>query len=330
MQITIQQIHLTLRRSRAALRAFLPWATLIVLAASAAAPGPWAARAAEPEITARVNGQPVTRAELQRVLADPLARRLLEQKLGVKDPDSRELDRLALQNLIHRRLLLQEADRRKFTVRDQELDQALTALRSRFTDLQSLGVWMEERGLDDRSLLDTVRAQVLMSRVWAALVKEVRPNEKEVQDYYEAHEEDLIIGEEVRLRIIAVQSSAAAQEILVALRKGENFGRLARQRSLGTLASKGGDTGWVDPLTLQQPLRQAVARLSEGEASRPLQTGDDEFLIVGLQERRPLQAKSLDAARPEIEQRLLAAKQQEFFETWLAEQEKKSKIKVLL
>jgi len=99
---------------------------LIVLVAGAGASlglsGAWSA---EPEVVARVNGEPVTRSELQRILADPVTRRQLQQELGVSEPDSKELDRLALQKLISRRLVLQEAGRRNFTVTERELDQAL-------------------------------------------------------------------------------------------------------------------------------------------------------------------------------------------------------------
>jgi hypothetical protein len=62
----------------------------------------------------------------------------------------------------------------------------------------------------------------------------------------------------------------------------------------------------------------------------PLQKSADEFLIVGLEGRRPLRAKSLAEARSGIEQRLLAPKQQETIQKWLKDQEKKSKIELFL
>jgi hypothetical protein len=69
-------------------------------------------------------------------------------------------------------------------------------------------------------------------------------------------------------------------------------------------------------------------KLKPGEVGGPFEKGPAEFLIVGLQDRRPLRAKSMAEARPEIERRLLSAKQQEAVQAWLAEQEKKSKIEV--
>jgi hypothetical protein len=70
--------------------------------------------------------------------------------------------------------------------------------------------------------------------------------------------------------------------------------------------------------------------LKVGDIGGPVQKAEGEFLLVGLEGRRPVRAKSLAAARPEIEQHLLAIKQQEAIQAWLTGQEKKSKIEVFL
>jgi len=288
-----------------------------------------ARRSAEADTVARVNGEPVTRAELQGVLADPLTRGRLQRELGVEEPNREELDRLALRVLIKRRLMLQEAGRRNLTVTEQELDKGITALRGRFKDLRGFGAWMQEQGLNDNSLFETVRAEMLAARVRAALVQEVRVTGEQVEEYYEVHKKELKTEGEVRLRIIAVKDKTAADEILTELKNGEDFTVLARKRSLGMRAAQGGDTGWVKPQALAPPLRKAVAALKAGEAGGPLQIGA-ESLIVGLVGRRSAQTMSLAEARPEIEKRLVSKKQQETIQAWLTEQEQKSKIEVFL
>ncbi len=279
-------------------------------------------------IVARVNGEPVTRAQLERLLANPREHYLLVQELGVQDPDPKELDRLAVRKLIHRRLILHEGARRNLIVTDKDLDQALTSLRRRFTDLKSFGMWMKQEGLDDQSLFESTRAEMLAARVRAALVEGVRVSEEQAKEYYQAHKDDLKT-EEAWLQIIVVKDAAAAAEIQAALRKGDDFGRLARQRSVGLRGARGGDAGWVDVETLWPPMRQAVSALKPGEAIGPLQRGE-EFLIVRLEERRPGRTKTLAEARPEIERRVLSETQEEVVRAWLTEQEKTSRIEVFL
>lgn len=283
---------------------------------------------ADVAVVARVNGDPVTRAQFDRMVANPLTLQQAQRELGVKEPDRKELERLAMRKLVHLRLLVQEADRRKINVTRKELDEAITALRRRFDDLKDFGAWVKEQGLNDPELFETVRTDMLAERVTAVLVEGVSVTEEQAQQYFEAHRDDLIIGAEVRLRIIAVSDKAEAEEMMAAVRKGVPFDRLARRRSMGRLAAKGGDTGWVDFQALPSPLREAAVELKPGEVGGPLEKDPGEFLIVGLQDRRPVRAKSLVEARPEIERRLLPEKRREVVQEWLAEQEKKAKIEI--
>jgi parvulin-like peptidyl-prolyl isomerase len=284
------------------------------------------ANTADTALAARVNGDPVTWDDVKRLLATPAERQLLLKELGSEDGDSAALDKLAVRTLIRRRLILQEAERRTFTITEGEIDKAVTSLRRRFSDLKALGLWMREQGVDEKSLFDTVRADLLAARVRAAVVANVGVTDEETQKYYDAHKDDLKL-EEVRLQIIVAKEEAAAREILAAIQKGENFGALAAERSVGVRAARGGDTGWVNAETLWRPLGEAVARMAPRQAHGPLQR-DNEFLIVRLDGRRTGRGKTLTEAVPEITRRLLPGKQRAAIEAWLADQETKSTIEI--
>ena len=275
-----------------------------LLGAWVAGGGTWARGQAVPKdgdgLIARVNGDPVTRAEFQRMLRNPLTRSELQQERRQQDPDPKDLERLALRKVIQHRLLVQEASRRNILISTAELDKAIAALRRRFQDLESFGNWMKEQGLDDKALFDSIRGDMMAARAWGLLVEDVQITEEQAQAYYEAHKDGLAAGEEVRLRVIAVRDEGTADEILASLKKGVPFGRLARQRSEGLLAAKGGDTGWVGFGTLPEPLQKAVSSLTPGDVGGPLERGSGEFLLVGLEGRRPIPARSLADARPEI------------------------------
>ena len=329
MEVTIKESRWPLTGRRVTARVRLPWAILLVLMAGAAvALVPRGAWSAEPEIVARVNGEPVTRGEWERIVADPITRHQLQRELGVQEPGRNELGRLALRKLINRRLILQEAGRRNFTVTEQDLSRATVAVRGRFKDLKAFGAWLHAEDLSDRSLQELLRDQLLAARMLTALVEGVRLTEEQVQEYYEAHQDELKIAEEVRLRIIAVKDKAAAEEILAAVQNGEDFDRLAREGPTGSSAAHDLDMGPVSPESLAQPLREAVGALKTGDTGGPVPI-NAEFLVVRLEERRPARMKSVTEARPEIERRLLTAKRQEVVQAWLTEQGKTSKIEVL-
>jgi parvulin-like peptidyl-prolyl isomerase len=308
------------RRARPA-RAILVLALAGAAPAAAGSSGP--APTAQREIVARVDGEPVTRAELARMIGNPLTLEQARRELGVERPGARELERVALRGVVHRRLLVQEARRRGIVVAEQELDREIAALRRRFDDLRSFGAWMQEQGLDDASLFETVRGDLAAERARAALVADVRVSGEEVARSFDAHAEALGAGE-VRLQVIAVGDEGAAREVVAALRNGGEFGQVARQRSRGRRAADGGDTGWVRSAALPSPLREAVAILNPGEVRGPLRRGSD-FLIVRLNGRRG-DAAALPAVRAELERRLLAERRRAAVDAWLAGREAQSRI----
>jgi parvulin-like peptidyl-prolyl isomerase len=282
------------------------------------------------EVIARVNGDPVTRAQYDQMVGNPITLRQARRELGVEEPDRKELERVAMKRLVHLCLLVQEARRKNIRLSQEELDQTVSEISHRFESLKDLGEWMKDQGLNDPWLFGTVHTDLLAERARTELAKEVTISDQEAQEYFEAHKEDLILGAEVRLRIIAVRSKPEADEVLAALRKGTPFDRLARSRSVGKLAARGGDTGWVNFGALPALLQEAVTELKPREVCGPVEKSKDEFLIVALQDRRPILPKTLADARGEIEQRLLPEKQREFLETWLQQQEGKSKVEILL
>lgn len=281
------------------------------------------------EIIARVNNEPVTRIELERFLADPLYRGYLQREAEAEKEEI-PLEDLALRELIRQRLFLQEADRRGLRVTEQDLDNAIAGLRRRFTDLDEFGRWMKERGLDDMSLFDTVRDHILITRVWSLLVGRAELSDEQVQAYYEARKEDINIGVEVRMQIIAIETRAKAERILEDLSEGMSFTALALERSRGTRAAYAGDTGWVRFKSIPPSLQEVVLKLSVGQVYGPLEKAHDEYLIVGLAGRRPLVADSLDTAQDEIRSILLPVKQREILDTWLRERMEQSEIEIFV
>lgn len=282
------------------------------------------ARAMEsmPDVVARVNDAEISSGDLQRARVDLLAlSEMQDTDPAIATPTDAELDTAALESLIQRELLLQEAERRGMAADEDEVDRALGTLRKRFPDLESLGAWMQERSLTDESLMRTLREDVLTRQLTAVLLDELgeAPSEDAIEKFYSEQEGDLAVGEEVRLQIIAVDSANEATEIATALRDGASFSRLARERSLGLRASQAGVTDWVMLDSLEGPLRRVVSQLEEGAAYGPIQKSESEFVIVALTGRRAIIAETLDAAREKIRQHLTEVGRRQALQDWMAQ-----------
>lgn len=102
-----------------------------------------------------------------------------------------------------------------------------------------------------------------------------------------------------RLRVIQVEHRQSALEVIAALRRGENFSRLAAQHPETPHAAFGGELGWVDPGKLEAAVRQAVSPLQMLQIVGPVSVPQG-LVIVQLLGRRKTPRPSLDAVRPDL------------------------------
>jgi hypothetical protein len=201
MRNMMQQISGALDRPDLKARAILRWAMAIVIVASVVTGrGLSDASSADPEIMARVNGEAITRAEWQRMLTDSRARLTYQQEHGGQEPKGDELQRWALRMLINKRLALQEATRLNITVAEGDVDRAVARWKARMKSVKKVQRYLKSRGLDESSLRDIIRTDMLMTRATAAVIQGARVSDEQVQKYYEAHKAELTVPEEVRLK----------------------------------------------------------------------------------------------------------------------------------
>ena len=122
------------------------------------------------------------------------------------------------------------------------------------------------------------------------------------------------LGEnEYKPSVIAVNDADTAKQILSRLKKGEDFGGLARQFSKGPAAAQGGALNWISFKTpieaghtqnWPQPLAEALVKLPQGGMTRePVQVGDA-YWIVRADDKRPTQVPPFDQAKDTLRQQL--------------------------
>lgn len=71
---------------------------------------------------------------------------------------------------------------------------------------------------------------------------------------------------------ILVKTEAEANELLFDLKRGKDFGEVARTRSLCPSGKKGGDLGWFGKGQMVPEFDKAAFSLKVGEISKPVKT----------------------------------------------------------
>lgn len=245
-------------------------------------------------VVARVNGQPITEADL-----DFFAKTL---KLTTDESQQREQ---MIERLIDRQLLRAFLAQKKVAADSQRLDAHLTQLKTR----------LKARGEDFDKLLaksgfteETLRRELTLPLDWDEYVRRQTTDEK-LREVWKSrkHEFD---GSEVRAAQIALKSDdpAADEKRLADLRqqiadKTISFADAAKKHSQAPAAAKGGDLGRFGFRGKQPPPYPQIAfGLKVGEVSAPFRSQFG-VLLLTVTERIEGQL-SLEDARPEILQQL--------------------------
>jgi hypothetical protein len=130
-----------------------------------------------------------------------------------------------------------------------------------------------------------------------------QPTDQEVAAWYEAHRQEFVRPERVRLRQILTEDRASAESTLQQLAAGADFAELARRLSRDPSASTGGYQGELSRENLPPAFADVIFSLKPGEVSKvvPAEYG---FHVFQVLEHFPAGAVPLEEARDEIRERL--------------------------
>lgn len=279
------------------LRHFLLAAALLAVPfAGAPAPfasAPAAAQEAPSRIVAVVNGDVITE-------ADAAARaRLFALSVGM-NPAPDVLARLnpqIIRQLIDERLRLQEIQRRRILVHDDDIAKAIREIEARNNlPAGALRARLTAAGVDFRTLVDQVRVQIGWSDVLEqdlgpqARVTEADIAEQEHLFKDQVGQQEFNIGE-IFIPVADPRQAGEAQRfadtVIQQLHAGAPFGLVAAQFSQGQNALQGGDEGWVQPNQLDPAQLKVAQEMPVGAISNPIQVPGG-ISIIALRGRREI------------------------------------------
>jgi peptidyl-prolyl cis-trans isomerase SurA len=245
-------------------------------APAAPAAGTPADTAGQERIIAVVNGDVITTGDVAN------RGRLFALSTGL--PVTPEvLERLRPQvarQLVDERLRLQEVQRRKISVGDREIADAIGEIEGRNNMPKgALGASLNGRGVALRTLIDQVRVQLGWTRVLrqelggradvtdADVAEQVRLFKEQVgKPEYQVREIFIPIEDPAR----RADTSRFADTVIAQLRAGAPFPVVAAQFSQSQTALQGGDLGWVRANQLDPEVASVVTQMPPGAVSNPI------------------------------------------------------------
>ena len=237
------------------------------------------------EIVAKVNGQIITRGELEKQRSVIKAE---AEKQGLTGPALEEAVNKAaadsLREQIDQLLLVQKGAELSINV-DADVNRQVAEIQkgSGIADPDKFHDWVHEQtGESFEDLKLAFKNQRLTQRVIGEEVyRNVIIPKAELQKYYDDHKAEFVRQDMVSLRNIIIstgdnsptQVAAAekkAKDLVDRLRKGEKFPDLARQYSDAETAKDDGVLGSFPKGQLAKPVEDAVFKLSKGAITDPI------------------------------------------------------------
>ncbi len=162
----------------------------------------------------------------------------------------------------------------------------------------------EKEGLakdpDTVNLLALSRLSILEQAVSTQYLKDRKPTEEQLRTEYETQVSNMP-HLEYHARHILVATEPFAQRIIDQLDHGANFADLAKQESMDSSKSNGGDLGWFTTDNMVKPFADAVMALKPGEYTHTPVHTQYGWHIIQLEETRPLTPPTYDS----VQQRLV-------------------------
>jgi len=256
-------------------------------------------------IVAIVNNQKITRQELYSLLVDAYG----EDALDV---------------LIRRTLIFQEAEKKGVSITDSEVNQRLEIVvdaeinalmrQYRIKEIADLEKELAKVGTNVELLRDKLlkkmrkqaEIELLAEKV---MIKTITITEEELRDVYEQE-----YGEKIEASQIVLKTRSDADDVLKKLKSGADFGTIAKNLSIDRVTAL--KSGKMQPFSPKDSLGVQIAHLKIGEISDIIKT-DYGYHIIKITGRKPAGNKDFKSVRGELEKIEKDQRYRERLKPWL-------------
>lgn len=250
---------------------------------------------------------------------------VLEALFGVKEPDAKDTRKtdqfrrdtakaLALSMVLDRLAADEKIVVAGKTARDS-LDRYITQAypdgRSGFT--RALG----DRGLSESDVVDEVRRQITVSRLFEHVTGDVTVGDAAVRAFYEKNKAKIVSPEQRHVRHIVLATEDDARRVIGQLVQGAAFADVAKQSSLDqSTKDSGGDLGTLTADQLLPAFAKAAFAAQPGHVFGPVKT-DLGWHVGFVDSVVPAQHLAYNDVKADLTDRLKAERRLARWQTWL-------------
>jgi peptidyl-prolyl cis-trans isomerase SurA len=294
-------------------------------------------------IVAIVNDEVITQSEIDEaeyLLANGKLKTDQGKAKGL--PNRETVKKQILERFIDRKLQLQEAEKLKIKVTDENINSAIQEIKDKnnISSDQELKDSLSLQGLTLEDLRQQISRRIKIAKLINRKVRaKVQVNEDDIRTYYQEHLAEFLLREEMRARHILIQVPENAspetikkirsriEKIAVNLENGADFAETAKKFSEAPDATKGGDLGYFKKGQMIPEIDQVVFDLRPGERSGVVRTPFG-FHIFEVLDRKEHTIDNDPDIRKEIEDLIYKKKIEQQLKTFMKELKEKAFINI--
>ncbi|MDA8126494.1 MAG: peptidylprolyl isomerase [Deltaproteobacteria bacterium] len=300
------------------------WSLLILTLLLAACGG---GTGASKTSVATVNGEEIRRGEFEQSLREELAP-LAKGEAVLKREEKESLKEEVLARMIEERLMLQRAQTLGLKIGSTELDGRIGEIKKDYND-DGFKALFGKGGVSYPDWKEALRQRMLLEKVIAqdvnAAIGEV--TDAEAERRFRENPKAYRFKSRLHALQIVVHEREQAEEILKRLKAGEEFGKVAKEVSIGPEGKRGGDLGFFERGVMPDAIDRIIFSLPVGKLSRVVESpyGFHVFKVLGKEEEG---GRTFAEARERVIADLRKRKEDEAYERWLEGLKAKAVIKI--
>lgn len=289
------------------------------------------------QVVLRVNGVEFTMSTYQSYVNSAIPRMSMHK--SVSDERKEMIRAKIIRDMITGELVAEEAAKDEeivSMVKKKDVEEGIDALIKKLPEGLTLKQMLKNSKMSKNDLRAVIRKDLQARKYNVKISKKLLEqadktvDDAYAKDYYEKNIAKFKVPEQVHMRMILIKADPSggtkvwaesykkAKELTEKARAGEDFGKLAKERSEDKeTAEKEGDLGWAHRGSMMEEIDAASENMKPGDVSEPINTLYG-FLVVKLEEVKPeVQRKfeevNLDKLKVELSDKLSKS----LYEEWL-------------
>jgi len=260
---------------------------------------------------AEVNKSGITSDQLQSAFLNAISRYDDKTLSSLDQSTILSFKKNILDQLIDYELLYQQAQKEKIKISNDDINLEIDKTKDNFPSPEEFDEALKANNITLVQLKEDIKRQLMINSILEETKNQISITDDELLEYYNKNKESLFELEQVHARHILVKTEEEANNLLLQLKEGIiDFAETAKEKSIDSSASNGGDLGFFARGQMVKEFEDAAFSLKPGEISGVVKTQFG-YHIIKCEEKKEEYSPTFEEAKEKINNTLKQQRENE-------------------